>query len=103
MPSSAYLALREAMELRQQVVCLYQDRLREVCPHTLGYRAGREKVLTFQFAGDSSRGLPPGGEWRCMFVDQITVLETKDGEWHSADSHLRPQTCVEEIDLEVYA
>lgn len=91
------------MELKQQVVCMYQDFLREVCPHTLGHKNGREKVLGFQFAGESSRGLPPGGAWRCMFVDEVILLETKDGEWHTADNHMQPQSCVDEIDLEVFA
>lgn len=95
--------IREAMEKRQQVVCLYQGRLREVCPHTIGYKSGREKLLSFQFAGESSRGLPPGGEWRCMFIDQITDVEARDGEWHTRNDHLQPQTCVDEVDFEVFA
>lgn len=103
MPSSTYLAFREAMELKQQVVCMYQDFHREVCPHTLGFKGGREKVLTFQFAGESSRGLPPGGAWRCMFVDEVVLLGTKDGEWHTADNHLHPQSCVDQVDFEVFA
>ena len=64
---------------------------------------GREKLLGFQFAGESSKGLPPGGEWRCMFIDQIEEVEARDGQWHTRDDHLQPQTCVDEIDYEVFA
>jgi hypothetical protein len=95
--------IRIAMEQMQQVICMYQGRHREICPHTLGTKNGREKVLGFQFGGESSKGLPPGGEWRCMFVDEISHVETRAGDWHTRDDHLRPQTCVDEIDLEVFA
>lgn len=103
MPSAEYQAIREAMENMQQVTCMYQDRRREICPHTLGYKNGQEKVLGFQFAGDSSKGLPPGGEWRCMFVEQISNVTARNGQWYTRDDHLRPQTCVDDIDLEVFA
>ena len=62
---------------------------------------GSEMVLSYQFAGQSSKGLPAGGEWRCMRVADINDATTRIGEWHTADNHSRPQTCVKLIDLEV--
>lgn len=103
MPSNQYSAIRAAMQNRLQVTCVYQGRYREICPHTLGYKGGQEKVLAFQFAGESSKGLPPEGEWRCMFVEQIEQITTREGPWHTRDDHLRPQTCVDDIELEVFA
>lgn len=91
------------MQNKQPVTCMYQGRYREICVHTIGYKSGHEKVLAFQFGGDSSKGLPPGGEWRCMFVAQISDVGTSDGPWHTRDDHLRPQTCVDEVELEVFA
>jgi hypothetical protein len=103
MPSSAYHAIRVAMEAQQQVTCTYQGRYREICAHAIGYKDGREKILGFQFAGESAKGLPPEGEWRCMFIDQISDVAVKDGPWRTRDDHSRPQTCIDEIDLEVLA
>jgi hypothetical protein len=101
--SNGFEIIRAAMERRQQIICVYHGLRREMCPHTLGWKKGREKVLGYQFAGESSKGLPPGGEWRCMFIDEISQIAAQDGEWHTRDDHLRPQTCVDDIALEVFA
>ncbi|MEM8696488.1 MAG: WYL domain-containing protein [Pseudomonadota bacterium] len=100
--SGDFETLRSAIENRQQVLCYYKDHDRELCPHTLGYKDGREKVLGFQFGGGSSKGLPDGGEWRCMFVDDIQNLEVRDGDWHTSDNHSQPQTCVDDVVAEAF-
>jgi hypothetical protein len=97
----SYELLRSAIQKKQQVRCMYKGRYREVCLHVIGTKNGRENVLAFQFAGESSSGLPPDGEWRCMLVDEISDIKVVDGKWHSRDNHSRPQTCVDVIDLEV--
>lgn len=99
----SYSIIREAMEDRQQIQCTYQGHVRMLCAHTLGTKDGREKMLAFQFGGGSSKGLPPGGEWRCMFVDQLEGVAAIDGEWHSGGPHSKPQTCVDLVDLEIFA
>lgn len=101
MSSSAYQTLRQAVLSRQQIICDYSNHQREVCPHTLGHKAGREKVLAWQFGGSSSSGLPPGGEWRCLFVDEISNVSARSGAWHTGGQHTQPQTCVDNIDVEV--
>ncbi len=101
MPSNSYAILRQAIIDKQQVTCTYQSFHREICPHVIGMKNGREKVLSFQFAGDSSRGLPPHGEWRCMFVDQVQDAMARQGPWHTGGSHTQPQTCVDDVDVEV--
>lgn len=97
----AYQVLRQAIIGRQQISCDYQGHHREICPHAIGTKNGRAKMLSWQFAGQSSRGLPPRGEWRCMFVDEITNAVARDGAWHTGGQHAQPQTCVDEIDVEV--
>ena len=99
--SREYNALREAILARQQVACTYHGYNREICPHVLGLKNGREKVLTYQFGGGSSSHLPPDGEWRCMFVDEISDVSTQKGPWHTGTGHSRPQTCVDDIDVEI--
>ncbi len=101
MPSAAYQLFRQAIANRKQVECLYQDHVRKLCPHCIGYKGGREKVLSFQFGGGSSKGLPPGGQWRCMFLDEVTDVTVHDGAWHTGTGHSRPQTCVDDVDIEI--
>ena len=101
MQSSNYATIRAAILAKQQITCVYQGRHREMCPHVIGYKNGREQVLSFQFAGDSSKGLRDGGEWRCMPVADMDQVTVRDGRWFTADNHSQPQTCVDEIDVEV--
>jgi hypothetical protein len=86
---------------KQQVVCFYKDYERHVCPHVIGTKNGKPQVLTWQFAGGSSSGLPPEGQWRCMEIDKVTSAKAQAGDWHTGANHSRPQTCVGEIDVEV--
>ncbi len=96
-----YQQLREAIANKQPVRVRFKGADRDVCPHVIGHKNGGQKVLTYQFAGYSSSGLPPGGEWRCMFISDIASVAVIDGAWHTGTGHSRPQTCVDEVDLEV--
>ena len=97
----SYAVLRQAIVERKQVVCDYGGYPREICPHVIGMKNGREQALVYQFGGDSSSGLPKGGEWRCMPISGISNATLRDGPWHSGTGHSQPQTCVDEIDVEV--
>jgi hypothetical protein len=68
MPSPTYRLFAQAMAERKQILCRYDGHPRELCPIILGHSQGQEKALTFQFGGGSSKGLPPGGQWRCLFL-----------------------------------
>lgn len=97
-----YDLIREAILSKKQITCFYDGHYREICPHVLGWgKEGNEQVLAFQFAGTSSRGLPPDGEWRCLQVRQLHNVTSRDGAWRTRDKHTRPQTCVKRIDVEV--
>lgn len=103
MPTNTYRIFRQAIVKRQPVTCRYKDKVREVCPHVLGLTGKREKVLAWQFAGGSNTpgGLPLGGEWRCMFVDEVTLATITPGEWRSGGGHKWDQTCVDKVDVDV--
>ena len=102
MPSSAYQAVRAAMQARSPAVCMYQGYEREICFHCIGYGGdGGEKALGFQYAGGSSKGLPPGGQWRCLDLGQLQQVRSKDGVWHSGEGHSKPQSCVKDVHYEV--
>jgi hypothetical protein len=93
-----------AIRKRQQVTATYKGYHREMCPHVAGYKKGREKALLYQFGGESSSGLGPAGDagnWRCVFVEDLTNVQVRDAAWHTASNHSRSQTCVDEIVAEV--
>lgn len=79
MASAAYLLFEQAMRARRRVVCTYQGLVRVVCPIVLGHSQGLEKALTFQIGGESRSGLPPGGEWRCLWVAKVEGPRVQDG------------------------
>jgi hypothetical protein len=100
-PSSAYKLFEQAMTARKQILCTYNGRPRELCPIILGHSQGREKALTYQVGGQSNKGLPPRGQWRCLWLSAVTNVRLRDGPWHAGDSHHQPQGCVEIVDLDV--
>ena len=100
-PSTVYKLFEEAIIHRKQILCTYHGRLRELCPIILGRSQGREKALTYQFGGQSNKGLPPGGQWRCLWFSEVSNVRLRDGPWHAGDSHNQPQGCVDVVDLDV--
>ena len=99
MPSATYVLFREAILAERQVVCSYDGRIRELCPHIIGRnRNGEEVVLAWQFAGRSSGKLP---QWRCLRLANIRNASSREGPWHEGGSHRSEQTCVADIDLDI--
>ncbi len=99
--TTAYDTFRRAILEMQPVAFGYQGHKRLACPHVIGTKNGMLKVLTYQYGGGSKSGLPPLGQWRCIFISEVTGVEIIGGEWHTGHSHLKPQTCVDEIDVQV--
>jgi hypothetical protein len=92
----------QAAKNRDQIVCSYNGLERELCPHVIGWgKIGEEKALGYQFAGLSSSGVPPTGEWRCFTLKRVLNARIRPGAWHTGFSHLKPQTCVKQIEFEV--
>jgi hypothetical protein len=98
--SDAYSIVRQAILGKHQIVATYRGHRREMCPHLIGTKDGRAQVLFFQFAGSSGRGLPLGGEWRCIPVEGLADVVSRAGRWHTRP-HTRPQTCVDVVDVQV--
>ncbi len=102
MPSSSYVAIRAAMAAKKQITCSYNGYHREMCVHTIGTSAGKEMILGYQFAGESSK--PPSTDdqrWRCMEVAKIENITVRDGPWKTSANHSKAQTCVKDVDFEV--
>jgi hypothetical protein len=96
-----YALIRQAIAGRRPVRATYRGRVREMCPHVLGTKNGRARALFFQFAGESEGGLPPGGDWRCLAVDDLTEVSVREGPWRTARNYDPTQSCVDEIDIAV--
>jgi hypothetical protein len=101
MPSSTYGLFATAMAEGKQILCIYNGYRRELCPIILGHSQGQEKALTYQFAGQSESRLPPGGDWKCLFLAKVSDVQLRDGPWHAGDSHSQRQRCVEHVDIDV--
>jgi uncharacterized protein len=99
--SAVFDLLHRAILQRQQVVCSYKGRRREVCPYVLGHSGIHEKALVFQFAGESASALPPDGEWRCLFLRDVGDVVLRDGPWHGGAQHRSRQTCVDDVYVDV--
>ena len=101
MTSQTYALFEQAMRLRKPMFCMYGGFPRELCPIILGHSQGEEKALTYQFAGESSSGLPRGGQWRCLWLSKVCDIQLREGPWISGTGHTQPQACVEIVDLDV--
>ena len=101
----AHAQLRSAIIHRQPIAALYRGDRRLFCPHLLGWnRHRRLQVLCYQYGGDSESGLMPAGasdNWRCLAVENLSQVELLHGHWQTAENHSRPQTCIEEVELDV--
>jgi hypothetical protein len=101
MPSPTYKLFAQAMISRKQILCIYDGYPRAICPAILGHSKGEEKALVYQFAGGSSKGLPLEGQWKCFLLARVNDIRLRDGPWHAGSSHQQPQSCVEDVDLDV--
>jgi hypothetical protein len=101
LPSDTYQLFEQAMVERKQILCEYEGYPREICPIIFGHSRGEEKSLTYQFGGRGRSALPPGGQWKCLWLFKVSNPRLRSGSWYSGDSHVRSQTCVEVVDLDI--
>lgn len=104
MRSTNYLIIRNAIINKQQVIATYNAHVREMCPHVIGMKNGKEQALFYQFGGSSSSGpiIPNSPQnWRCLPIDGLSNIKVQDGAWHTSNNHSKAQKCVDDIDIEV--
>lgn len=101
MPSTTYDLFAQALLERKQITCLYDGYRRELCPLILGHCKGQEAALVYQFGGESQRGLPAGGQPKCLRLAKASDVRLRVGPWFDCDSHRRAQSCVDDVDLDV--
>ena len=98
---ATYDIIENAIRNRQQVTAIYRGRERKLCPHILGRKNGQERLFAYQFAGSSKSGLDyisgSPSNWRCMFLDELENVESKDGDWYTAENYTRTPRCIDTI------
>ncbi len=88
----AFTRLDAAMRARRPVLVSYHGRRRLICPHALGWRAGRAMVLGYQTGGETSSGSldpDPRKRWRVLYLDEIDEVVPADTAscWRTADNY----------------
>lgn len=86
----AWAVLEQALLERRPVQATYNGRRRLLCPHALGWKNGRAKLLAYQADATTSHGPPtpdPRQQWRSMFIDQIKDAVITDHPWQTADNY----------------
>jgi general stress protein 26 len=100
-PSKTYKRIWRAVRERKQIACMFEGKYREACPIILGYSSdGRERVLVFQFGGETSPGSKLPG-WRSFLVAEIRDLKLQKGPWAEGNSHTQTQAHIQFVDVDV--
>lgn len=90
--------LSQAIQEKRRVFATYDGHQREFCPHALGYKDGIERVLAYQFGGDSSKG-SVAGEWKCFIVSHLQGIAITNGDWCADPGNSPPhlQDCIGQV------
>ena len=99
-----YRLVWTAVASKRPIEATYHGRLRLFCPHRLGRnKAGKPRVLCYQYGGDSESGLEPEGSpanWRCVALEKLSKVKLLEDLWRTAPNHSRPASCVIEADID---
>ncbi len=99
-----YQLVWTAVATKRPIRAVYKKRSRLFCPHRLGRnRVGEQRVLCYQYGGDSESGLAPMGSpenWRCIGLEKLQAVELVDGAWKTAPNHSRPAHCILNADID---
>jgi len=98
-----WAVLQQALREKRPVRARYHGTERLLCPHILGWKNGRPKVLCYQ-ASSTDRPHPadhPEQQWRSMFVDEIDQPAITDEPWQSAHNYSHATNAVDQLEIAV--
>ena len=102
--SNSFELIKQAIIEQKCMTAVYHERLRDLCPHVLGWKDGREHALFFQVGGESEKGLASTGSWRCLNLDELSEIETSDSEFRTGPGYFdNPQKCVDKVEAQIPA
>lgn len=87
---STYELIKHAIQTKQQITAVYKGYYREMCPHALGLKNGKQQALFYQFGGQSSKGSvdsTSSNNWRCLRLDELEEVKIREGKWFTAENH----------------
>ena len=95
----AWAALERALHERRPVLADYHGRTRQLCPHALGWKNGRAKVLAHQATDNDTAD--PAQQWRSLFIDELHDTIITDQPWHTASNYTPHTTGIDELDTHI--
>ena len=100
---AAWATLEQALRRRVPVRARYHNLERVLCPHALGWKNGRAKLLAYQADGTSRGGISadPRQRWRSLFVDEIQDATIIDGTWQTAQNYSHQTNGIDHIEIKV--
>ena len=101
-PAYAWAALEQALIGRRPVRVRYKGHDRIICPHVLGWKNNRPKVLAYQIEGGTSDGpLPtdPARRWRSMFITDIEDTVIVEGAWQTGPNYTPTSNNIDQVAL----
>jgi hypothetical protein len=96
--------LEQALSEKRAVRANYHGHDRLLCPHLLGWKNSRAKVLCYQSStttSESTLNSDPQKRWRLMFVDELECAVITDDEWQTATNYRPASTGIDIIELAV--
>jgi uncharacterized protein len=101
-PTPAFALIRQAIFQKKLISAVYLGLRREMCPHVLGWKSGKEHALFFQVGGESRKGLSPEGAWRCLDIGELSDVSVYDGVWRTGPGYYEnPQSCVDKVEVQI--
>ena len=94
---TAWNILHQAISQRRAIRARYHDHQRVLCPHALGWKNGRPKVLAYQTAILDHTSTTDSSGWRSMFVDEIENPLITGDQWQSADNYTPHTTGIDTL------
>ena len=99
-----YRLVWTAVASKRPISAMYKKLPRLFCPHRLGRnRAGEQRVLCYQYGGESESGLAPPGSadnWRCIALQKLQKVELREDSWATAENHSHPARCIVDVDTD---
>lgn len=98
-----YETIKQAILAKKSMTAVYHGMVRHFSPHAIGGgKNGTKKVSAYQYAGVSSKILPPEGAWRCFDVHDLRDVSVNGDRFHTGlIGHKRRPTCVTSPDATV--
>lgn len=96
--------LRQAIAERKTLKARYHGRDRLLCPHLLGWRNGRAKLLSYQASPATTEhqlAANPRHRWRSMFVDELDELAITDDPWLTATNYTANAAGIDIVEVAV--